>query len=455
MSRATISQASLRTRERYRLALWAVAANVASKALAMVLVVMSVKLTIPYLGADRFGVWMMLTSLTAMLAFLDLGIGNALTNRIARAAAQDQPRALQRVITGGLLALAAIGAVAAAMLSLVAAALPWGWLIHIDDAALVAETTVAALVFAVFLGINLFTSGVQKAFLGLQRSYESHLCAAAATTLTIVGLAIAARQQAGVPALLAIVAAGQTFAALPLLALLYWRGQLGGTGAWAAMREEVPVLLRTGSMFLALQIGTMVGWGADSVIISASLGSAQVATYAVVQRLFQLASTPLAIVNQPLWGAYADAHARGDHAFTAHTLRRSLAVTATVAGAIALGLALFHAPIVAAWTSGRILVPPAFLAAFAVWTVIEATATCAAMYMNGCAIIRPQVVAVALFCALSIPTKLLLTGSHGLAGLTLSTVVSYLIAVPLLYAVLFRSEVTAPLRANRHANKPL
>lgn len=447
MSRATLSPADLRTHNRYRLAAWAVAANVASKALAMVLMVLSVKLTIPYLGAERFGVWMTLASLSAMLAFLDLGIGNALTNRVASVAAQDPPQALRRVVTGGLVTLLAIGVAAATLLGLVATVLPWGWLMRSRDPALAVEATTAAQVFAAFFGISLFTSGVQKAFLGMQRSYESHLSAAAATALTIVALTLAAHQQAGVPVLLAVVAAGQALAAVPLLVLLFVRSQIGGDGAWAAMREEFPVLMRTGGMFLVLQIGTMVGWGADSVIIAASLGSAQVAIYAVALRLFQFATVPLAIINQPLWGAYADAHARGDHAFTARTLYRSLGLTAATVSTIALGLVLFHEPIVAAWTAGRIEVPKGFLVAFAVWAVIEATATCAAMYMNGCAIIRPQVFAVVLFCALSIPTKLLLAGTYGLAGVVLSTIISYLIAVPLLYVLWFRSEVTAPLRA--------
>ena len=152
MTRVDPSPGEQRNRERYRLAACAVAANVASKALAMVL---SVKLTIPYLGAERFGVWMTFASLSAMLAFLDLGVGNALTNRIASAAAQDQPQGLRRAVTGGPLALLLIGTAAAAVLALLALALPWGWLLRSSDAAPVAEASSAALVFAAFFGINL------------------------------------------------------------------------------------------------------------------------------------------------------------------------------------------------------------------------------------------------------------------------------------------------------------
>ena len=45
-----------RTAERYRLAAWATLANVGSRGAAMAVMVLSVSLTIPYLGAPRFGV---------------------------------------------------------------------------------------------------------------------------------------------------------------------------------------------------------------------------------------------------------------------------------------------------------------------------------------------------------------------------------------------------------------
>ena len=223
----------------------------------MVLVVMSVKLTIPYLRAETLGVWMTLTSLTAMLAFLDLGIGNALTNRVARAAAQDQPRALQQVITGGLLTLAAIGAVAAAMLCLVAAVLPWGWLIHTDNAALVAETTIAALVFA-----RQRSPGHQplhqRRTEGLSRPSRSEIVRVAPLCRRCDDIDHRRPHHRRAPASRCAGVAchrgsrpdgrGAAAACAPVLARPARRHR-----CVAAMREEFPVLMRTGSMFLALQ----------------------------------------------------------------------------------------------------------------------------------------------------------------------------------------------------------
>ena len=51
-----------RSAERYRMAAWSVVANVLSKGMSLTVIVMSVSLTLPYLGAERFGVWMTISS---------------------------------------------------------------------------------------------------------------------------------------------------------------------------------------------------------------------------------------------------------------------------------------------------------------------------------------------------------------------------------------------------------
>ena len=416
----------------------------------MLVTIGTVQLTLPYLGVDRFGAWMLLASLIAMLSFLDLGVGNALTNRTAAAAATGEADHLRHVVSGGLVALLFISALSVVLLASVSWLVPWSTLLRTSSGALIDEVSTASLVFAVCFGVFLFSGGVQKVFLGIQRSFEAHLAVASSSAVVLLMLYIAARNQAGIPTLLAITASGQALTALVLTTLLLTRGQFRLPGAAQAARTQMPALLKVGGPFLVLQIGTMVGWGADSLIVSATLGSAEVAVYAVAQRLFLFATLPAAMLNQPLWGAYADAHARHAHGFIGRTLRLSLGLTAAGTFLLATMLVLGQEPIIAAWTKHTLAIPLAFLVLFAVWAVIEAVATAASMYMNGCSVIRPQVFAVIVFCALSIPLKLVLANHWGLAGVVAGTIIAYIVAVPVLYVLFFRAEVSAPLRTSVH-----
>ena len=83
--------------------------NAGSTALGLLAVVITVPLTLSYLGEERFGVWMTIASLSGVLSILDLGVGNAMINRVVAAKATGDALYLRRVITQGLLLLSAIG----------------------------------------------------------------------------------------------------------------------------------------------------------------------------------------------------------------------------------------------------------------------------------------------------------------------------------------------------------
>ena len=98
-----------RDQERYRLAAWAAMTNFISTGVAVLALIITVPMTLPYLGEERFGVWMTVSSLAAMLSFLDFGVGNGLVNRIAIVNANHDRDELGFVITHGLIMLSVIG----------------------------------------------------------------------------------------------------------------------------------------------------------------------------------------------------------------------------------------------------------------------------------------------------------------------------------------------------------
>lgn len=72
-----------RSRERYRRAALTALASVAARAVTIVTSLLTVRLTIRYLGAERYGLWMTATSVVSLLMFADFGIGNGLMTNIS------------------------------------------------------------------------------------------------------------------------------------------------------------------------------------------------------------------------------------------------------------------------------------------------------------------------------------------------------------------------------------
>ena len=430
-----------RAAERYRLAAWAVLANMLSKGMAMVVMVLSVSLTIPYLGAQRFGVWMMVASFATMLSLLGLGVGNALVNHVASRHASQDPVLLRRAITGGLGFLMLLGLAVGVALFLLATFLPWAVLIKTTDPTLLVEARDAARLFAVLFGVSLLTTGIQSVFAGLQRNFEVHLASTLGSLASLAALALAAHLHAGIPALLA-----GTFG-IPLLTTLFLLGLLARRDLFSrreiklAVTKEASGLLRIGGLFFVLQLGGMIGWGADALIISSTLGPAQVALYSIGQRLFQFLTQPLAMVNGPLWGAYADAKAKGDLWFIRHTLKLSMLGTLGVSLAGALVLFLSSQPLLHYWTAGAVEAPLALMAAMALWAVLESCGAAFAMFLNGVHVIRPQVVVVVLFCLLVLPLKVVGIHQIGLIAIPLAAVLVYAATHLYFYGLVYYSRI--------------
>jgi O-antigen/teichoic acid export membrane protein len=300
-------------------------------------------------------------------------------------------------------------------------------------------------VFAVLFGINLWSSGLLRILAGQQRLFEANLLSAGAAGLACLTLWWASSVQAGVPWLLAATLGVQTLAGLAAGVLLSRRRQLVLAEASSAFRAERPHLLGTGALFLLLQVGTMLGWGSDSVLLALLRGSGEVAAFAVAMRLFQFASQPFAMLNAPLWASYADAQARGDARFVRLTLKRSFLVSLIGASVLCVGLWIVGPKVIAVWTQGAITIAPAVLALFAVWTILEVVGNAFAAYLNGCGIVREQVAVMLLFCLLVLPLKVWLGSTYGSAGLLLAAITAYLIVIVGLYGFVFRSRVLAPV----------
>lgn len=435
-----------RSNERYRKATLSILANVLSRAFGVMLTLLSVSLTLPYLGVERFGIWMTVASFAGLLTFLDLGVGNALTNHVANRAAKDDPALMLQTISGGLGFLAIIGACIGLALWLTAAYLPWGSILQVERADLLVEARLTAMYFAVMFGISIFTSGVQNVFAGLQKAYIGHMVSGGCSLLACLVIWLATSAQQGITVLLTIMMGAPIISGFILIVMLKVQGQFTLRGIAVRVGLESKSLYGAGGLFFILQIGTMVGWGMDSLLISNTLGVAQVAVFSIVQRLFQFASQPISIINAPLWSAYADAVNRNDKAFIGKTLKRSLLLTFVTTSLAASLIFMLHPWMIDKWSGSKIVAPVAFVAAYSVWMVIQSTANAFSMYLNGASILMPQVITTIFFIIIVLPVKIIMVQHLELFGIVLAAIISYCVSTLLPYIFIYREIIVKSIK---------
>lgn len=432
-----------RAHERYRLALLTAISSLCSKGIMMLVMLVSVRISLPRLGVDRFGVWMTIASLVGLLNFLDFGIGNALTNRVALYAAPANAKHLRKCVGASLFILGVASVIILFVLYPFAYYLPWQTILKLPTQALYEETQSAMKLFAILFACNIFTSGINKVFFGLQQGYWANIASAVGSVLSLVLIWLAVRSEGGISTLLLASMTGGLIASLGLLVLLVIRNQVEFVAPAESFRLESHYLLRVGGSFFFLQIGGIVVFGADSLIVANALGVAVVAIYSVLQRLFQFVTQPFSVINSGLWPAYANAHAHDDKAFIASTLRRSMMIT--VGGGLMLSglLIMLGKPIIAWWTHGEIAVSYALLISFGLWAACDSSANAFSMFLNGVSLMRPQIKGLAALILIGMPLKIYLLNEYGLVAMMLGFTMFFVANILFWIGIVYRETITS------------
>lgn len=434
-----------REQERYRIISLSIVTNLFCKLLSLISLVLTVSLTLPYLGPERFGIWMTIASFSAALTFLDLGIGNALTNRIAHSYASESYLQMVNKISGGLFLLFILSLSISSLLLLIVHYINWEYIIKGISANSVEELQSSIQNFAIIFGMGIFANGVQKIFMGMQKAYISYFVNSIFILLSIILLVFFSRIHASIPVLIIATIGVQYISGFLLLFLLFFKKLFSLDNIIAKARNEASYLLTNGFFFFVLQLGTLATWSGDNFIISTTLGVTYVSILSITQRLFQISTVPLTIYNTPLWAAYADAHARNDVAFIKKTLNSSLKIVGVFSFVLALFLILGGKKIILIWTGGKIDVPLSFIFAYGLWSIIDALSNTLASFLNGLNIVKQQMFAVLTLILFSIPIKYIVAKNFGLTSMLFTFIVLYLINYLFWYMYSFRKNIYSKL----------
>ena len=414
-----------RSHERFRRASLSAAASAAAKGIALVTSLVSVPLTLGYLGAERFGVWMTLSAIVALLGFTDLGIGNSLLNGVAHAAGRDD-RALIRVnVSNGIVMLLMVAAGFGLLFATVYDHIPWAQLFNVESVAAVAEVGPAAAVLVVCFLIGLPASALPQVRLGLQQGYVNSMFIGVGNLLALGSVILAIQMQLGLPWLVLAMAGAPLLMTLvngfALLARSTWlRPRLRDIGLAVARS-----LLRVGLYFLVLQLAVAVAFTSNSIILAAMLGPSAVAEYAVVAKLFMIPTVMVGLTLGPLWPAYREALSRGDGLWVRRTFRRSVRLSLSVAGVVSAGLVVFGLPLIGLWVGTSVQPSFGLILAVGIWTTISAVGTAVAIFLNGAQVMRFQVVTAILMATVNILLSVALTARIGISGVVWGSVIAY------------------------------
>jgi O-antigen/teichoic acid export membrane protein len=414
-----------RSHERFRRASLSAATSAAAKGIAVFTTAVSVPLTLGYLGSERFGVWMTLSAIIALLGFTDLGLGNSLLNGVAHAAGHEDRTLIRANVSSGIVMLSAVAIAFGFVFALVYQYIPWASVFNVSSTAGLAEAGPAAAVLVMCFLIGLPAGAFPQVRLGLQQGYINSIFIAGGNLAALAFVIWAIQLRLGLPWLVLAMAGA------PLLATLSNGLILLVRTPWIRPRVHdlhlsiARSLLRVGLSFLVLQLAIAVAFTSNSIIIAAMIGPSAVAEYAVVTKLFLIPTLLVGLALAPLWPAYREALGRGDVDWVRRTFHRSLRLSLSVAGSVSAVLVVIGLPLIALWVGNTVEPSFGLLFAVGVWTTINAVGTAFAMLLNGAQLMRLQVGTAVVMATTNILLSVALTARIGIAGVVWGSVIAY------------------------------
>jgi O-antigen/teichoic acid export membrane protein len=391
--------------------------------------VVSVPLTVGYLGGERYGAWVTIASVLTFLSITDLGLAASLTNALGKAQAEDAQDRGQRYVSSAFL-----------MLSLIALAV------------LILANTLAPSI-AAFLFPNLQSSLAQ-----------AEIIPAVMIALSIFALnlpflvnarVLAAHQESALANLWNIAGSLGNLAAL--LAVIWFRGGLPwlvfgcfGLGLAANITCAIwlfgfhkpwlrpklasvdPALVKNlfsdGWKFFVIGIGWMVNWQTDNMVISHFLGAAQVTPYAVTFSLFAMATGLQTLAYPSLWPAYTEAFAQGDYAWIRQTLRSNFKFSFFSSIAIVGVLTIFGSEIIRLWAGAAAVPPFSVIIWMALWRLMLSTLLVGSCLLNATGHLKGMTIYGTITAVLNLTLSILLAKTYGITGVIAATVIAFAVA---------------------------
>lgn len=385
------------------------------------------------LPVEEFGPWLLLSTIPALLGFLDLGLANGLVTLIATESARGAAgrASIHRYVSSATYMLAALGLMIAVALGLTVSILDLRSAMGASEVVPRDDFALGLLIIVVSVATLIPLSVAQRVGQGLQQMHVVGVTGVAGAVVQLIAACVCAVTGAGFAWFVFTSCVGLLASALLAWVVIFRRIAPDLRPSRRLVnRDAARLVRRRGGAFFVLGVAAAIGFQTDALVISSRLGVEAVPEYAAPYRLFAIAPALITLFALPLWAAHADAFARGEIHWTRRMLRRSTLAAGMLALTVTAALVLVVRPVLSATLGDSDPNPRlALLLAIGATGVVISLSQPLAMLLNAANVLRFQVVIAILMCVSNLALSLILVESIGVAGPPLATAIAQTVCV--------------------------
>lgn len=412
-------------------------ASFALKGISIVTSFLLVPLTIGYVSAELYGVWLTLASILTWLSFMDIGFSQGLKNKLTEAIANDdwvKGKALVST-TYGMMILIMVPV--CLLLELAIPFINWTDLLNVNPQ-YSDEIVNAMYVCIAFACLQMIVNVLVSVVAAFQKVALSNSFMVIGNVISLFLILIL--KETCPPSLVVLAC---TLAAMPIFvtiiaSFILFCGKFKKVAPRVSCfnRAYIKELFGLGYKFFIINIQVLVLYQSTNVLISNVSSPNEVTTYNVAYKLLNIAMMAYTIITTPLWPAYTDAYARGDYEWIKNMRRQMQKVlTFSIAGCFA--IVLFSPWIYNIWIGNEVDIPFAMTLLVAIYVSVFCYQNLNGTLLVAMSKVKLNVIILTIGMILHIPLSLLLSKFIGCYG-----VVASMTLITLSYGIVYNMQVS-------------
>ncbi|KYP13048.1 oligosaccharide flippase family protein [Flavihumibacter sp. CACIAM 22H1] len=404
-----------------------------------------VPLTIKYVNATQYGIWLALSSIIAWFSFFDIGLGNGLKNKLAEALAKDN-KELAKTLVSTTYAILCLLVVAFVVIFLVVHHfVNWSSVLSLPASMEPELRNLISLVFVLFC-LQFVLQTIVVILTAHQQVSTASFLSFLGNLLSLAIIFILTKTTEG-----NLLYLGLAFSATPLVVYFFssvfyfkTRYKLIAPSFKSVNFSYSRTLMGLGVKFFIIQIAAIILYQTTNILLLKLYDADEVTSYNINYKYFGIITMVFSIVMSPFWVAFSDAYHKNDIPWIKQTINKLLKIW----GLIAVGgllMLLVSVPVIKFWVGDSVRY--SLHAGFAMWLyfISSSFGSIFVFFINGTGKVFLQFLTSILAPILFIPLAIFLGRYLGQAGLIYSSIICNVYGIfiaPLQYRKIIQQNAT-------------
>ena len=384
-------------------------------------------LAMNYVKPVQYGIWLTIASMVAWINTFDIGLSNGLRNKLANSVALNENQNAVQYISTTYALLCFISLMIFTLVFIIGSYFNWNQLLHLQKSIDYSIWPIIIITLGSFC-LQLILQPINVILIATHQSFKSSLILLFGQFFTLIFIYLLTQYTYG--SLYSLVT---TVSVTPIIVLIFASIYLFNT----SLKPFIPrlssidfksakSLLNIGGALFFIQVGALVLYETDNIIITRTIGPHEVIVFNIAYKYFSIITVAFSIFMTPYWSAFTDAYTKNDFHWIRQSIRK-IRILFLYFSLLTLLLYLFANTFYDLWIGKKESVPNALSITMAAYVMLQTWTLIHAYFLNGVQKLRIQLILVISTGVLNIPLSIWLINRFGVSGTVLANVVVMII----------------------------